>query len=91
MSDLREVRHPEVRVQLVGEDGNACSRFSPRFGWIQKRDAEVAEWMGGQNSQPDRPLGEGLARGRRAPRPRCRYEGGTRLRRPMNLTRNWMP
>lgn len=23
MSDLREVRHPEVRVRLVGEDGNA--------------------------------------------------------------------
>ena len=23
MSDLREVRHPEVRVQLVGQDGNA--------------------------------------------------------------------
>ena len=23
MSDLREVRHPEVVVQLVGEDGNA--------------------------------------------------------------------
>jgi len=23
MSDLREVRHPEVRVSLVGEDGNA--------------------------------------------------------------------
>ena len=23
MSDLCEVRHPEVRVQLVGEDGNA--------------------------------------------------------------------
>ena len=23
MSDLREVRHPDVRVSLVGEDGNA--------------------------------------------------------------------
>jgi hypothetical protein len=23
LSDLREVRHPEVRVSLVGEDGNA--------------------------------------------------------------------
>lgn len=23
MSDLRDVRHPEIRVSLVGEDGNA--------------------------------------------------------------------
>ena len=23
MSDLREVRHPDIRVSLVGEDGNA--------------------------------------------------------------------